>query len=113
MTPDQRALNRNHSVLRYLLDQYATEHPTAPFVHFWPSTKWDYKTTRDCVRQRAATLKSHGVKRGDHVLCFMGNGPDLLTTGSRSTISVRSMCRSTPQHSDARWNMYWRTRMPR
>lgn len=80
MTPDQRALNRNHSVLRYLLDQYATEHPTAPFVHFWPSTKWDYKTTRDCVRQRAATLKSHGVKRGDHVLCFMGNGPDLLTT---------------------------------
>ncbi len=80
MTPDQRALDRSHSVLRYLLDRHAAERPAAPFVHFWPSTEWDYKTTRDRVRQRAATLQSHGVKRGHHVLCFMGNGPDLLTT---------------------------------
>lgn len=80
MTPDQRALDRDHSVLRYILDRYAAERPTAPFVHFWPANEWDYRTTRQRVRQRAATLQLHGVKRGDHVLCFMGNGEDLLVT---------------------------------
>lgn len=80
MTPDQRALDRNHSVLRYILDRYAAERPTAPFVHFWPTVEWDFRMTRARVRQRAATLVAHGVKRGDHVLCFMGNGEDLLTT---------------------------------
>lgn len=80
MTPDQRALDREHSVLRYILDRYTSERPTAPFVHYWPSVEWDYRTTRVRVRQRAATLKLHGVKAGDHVLCFMGNGEDLLTT---------------------------------
>ncbi|MFD2651615.1 AMP-binding protein [Brucella rhizosphaerae] len=80
MTPDQRALDRDHSVLRYMLDRYAAERPTAPFVNFWQSVEWDYRTTRDRVRRRAATLQLHGVKRGDHVLCFLGNGEDLLTT---------------------------------
>ncbi|MFD1199802.1 AMP-binding protein [Brucella gallinifaecis] len=80
MTADQRALNHNYSVLRYILDRFAAERPTAPFVHFWPSAEWDYQTMRDHVRRRAATLQLHGVKRGDHVLCFMGNGEELLTT---------------------------------
>lgn len=80
MTDVENALNRDQSVLRYLLDRYAQETPNAAFAHFWPSVKWDYRTTREQVRRRAATLHAHGVRRGDHVLCFMGNGPDLLST---------------------------------
>ena len=80
MTDVENALNRDRSVLRYLLDQHAKDTPDALFVHFWPSVKWDYRTTRENVRRRAATLHAQGVRRGDHVLCFMGNGPDLLST---------------------------------
>ena len=76
----ERALDREHSVLRYMLERHARETPEALFVHFWPSIEWDYRTTLDKVRRRAATLYAHGVRRGEHVLCFMGNGPDLLST---------------------------------
>ena len=76
----ERALDRDQSVLRYILERHARETPHALFVHFWPSVKWDYRTTLEKVRRRAATLHANGVRRGDHVLCFMGNGPDLLST---------------------------------
>src|SRR5690606_2647946 len=54
--------------------------PEAPFVQFWPGDEWSYGDTLRRVRLRATTLAAAGVKRGDHVLCFIGNGPDLLCT---------------------------------
>ncbi|MFC0281411.1 AMP-binding protein [Falsigemmobacter intermedius] len=74
------ALDRNRAVLRYILETYAAERPEAPFVQFWPGDEWSYGETLRRVRLRATTLARAGVKRGDHVLCMMGNGPDLLCT---------------------------------
>ncbi|TDR35854.1 AMP-binding protein [Aquamicrobium defluvii] len=74
------ALDRDRAVLRYLLETYAQSCPDAPFVHFWPGPEWSYAQTLKRVRIRATTLARAGVKRGDHVLCLMGNGPDLLCT---------------------------------
>ena len=72
------ALDRNKAVLRYLLDMHARARPGAPFVRFWPGACWSYEQTRSRVRKRATALAHAGVKRGDHVLCLMDNGPDLL-----------------------------------
>lgn len=74
------ALDRNRAVLRYVLESNAAKKPEAPFVHFWPGDRWSYGETLRRVRLRATTLAAAGVKRGDHVLCFIGNGPDLLCT---------------------------------
>ncbi|OWJ80283.1 AMP-binding protein [Haematobacter genomosp. 1] len=80
MEHQDKALDREQAVLRNLLDRYVEDRPEALFVHFWPDVQWSYRMTWEKVRQRAATLHAHGVRRGSHVLCFMGNGPDLLVT---------------------------------
>lgn len=72
------ALDREKAVLRYLLDTHAQSRPDAPFVQFWPGDCWSYEEARTRVRLRATALVRAGVKRGDHVLCLMDNGPDLL-----------------------------------
>ena len=72
------ALDRKRSVLRYILDAYAQTQPEAPFVQFWPGPTWTYGDLHRRVRLRASALAQAGVKRGDHVLCMMGNSPDLL-----------------------------------
>lgn len=77
MTAD-KALAPETSVLRNILDRYADDTPDAAFVQFWPGPSWTYGQTRAQVRARAFALRAAGVKQGDHVLCFMGNGPDLL-----------------------------------
>lgn len=80
----EAALSGAHAVLRAMLERHAAERPEAPFVQFWPgpadASTWTYAATLAHVRRRAATLARHGVTRGQHVLCFMGNGPDLLAT---------------------------------
>ena len=74
------ALQRETAVLRPLLEGYAASQPDAPFVSFYQGEEWTYAQTLARVRQRAAALVRAGVAQGDHVLTFMGNGPDLLTT---------------------------------
>lgn len=76
----EKALDPAYSVLRNILDRFADETPDAPFVQFWPGDEWSYRMTRDNVRARAAALQAAGVGQGDHVLCFMNNGPDLLSS---------------------------------
>lgn len=65
-------------VLRYLLDRQAQQHPGRDFVRFWRGETWSYADTLARVRRRAAALRRHGVGQGDHVLCWLGNGPELL-----------------------------------
>ncbi|MGM0583928.1 MAG: AMP-binding protein [Pseudomonadota bacterium] len=67
-------------VLRQMLDRAAAARPDHDFVRFWRGETWSYAETLARVRRRAAALRAEGVERGDHVLCWMGNGPDLLTT---------------------------------
>ncbi|MEO2037711.1 MAG: ATP-dependent acyl-CoA ligase, partial [Martelella sp.] len=62
------ALDRNRSVLRYVLDGYAQTQPEAPFVQFWPGPTWTYGELHRRVRLRASALAQAGVKRGGHVL---------------------------------------------
>ncbi|MDF2094597.1 AMP-binding protein [Aquibaculum arenosum] len=71
---------RDSCVLRYMLEHWAVARPDADFVRFWPGEGWSYAETLARVQRRAAVLQREGVKQGDHVLCWMGNGPDLLTT---------------------------------
>ncbi|MCG5242317.1 AMP-binding protein [Azospirillum doebereinerae] len=66
-------------VLRNLLEGQAGRQPDAVFVTFWRGETWSYRETLERVRRRAAALRAQGVRQGDHVLCWMGNGPDLLT----------------------------------
>ncbi|XHO83251.1 AMP-binding protein [Azospirillum sp. A29] len=67
-------------VLRNLLERQAALQPDAVFVAFWRGETWTYRKTLERVRRRAAALRAQGVRQGDHVLCWMGNGPDLLTS---------------------------------
>ena len=67
-------------VLRHMLERQARTNPDRRFVQFWPGATWSYGETLRQVRLHAAALAAAGVKQGDHVLCWMGNGPDLLAT---------------------------------
>lgn len=67
-------------VLRYMLDARAADLPQREFVRFWRGETWTYAETLSRVRSRAAALRAAGVRQGDHVLCWMGNGPDLLAS---------------------------------
>ncbi|EDP61386.1 probable CoA ligase [alpha proteobacterium BAL199] len=70
----------NDCVLRCLLDRQARANPERTFVRFWRGEAWSYAQTLDRVRRRATALRDAGVRQGNHVLCWMGNGPDLLVT---------------------------------
>lgn len=71
---------RQACVLRYLLESQAKKIPDRIFVRFHGGPTWTYAQTLAQVRRRAATLRREGVKQGDRVLCWMGNGPELLTS---------------------------------
>jgi len=76
-------------VLRDLLDRQAREKANQDYVRFWSARSgnqaadgetWTYAQTLERVRRRAAALRDAGVRQGDHVLCWMGNGPELLAS---------------------------------
>ncbi|PPA77616.1 ATP-dependent acyl-CoA ligase [Achromobacter spanius] len=82
MNDDVRAAipDRQACVLRYLLEAQAEKIPDRIFVRFHGGPTWTYAQTLARVQQRAVTLRREGVKQGDRVLCWMGNGPELLTS---------------------------------
>jgi crotonobetaine/carnitine-CoA ligase len=65
-------------VLRYMLEERAEKIPERIFVQFHRGAAWSYADTLAQVKRRAAALRALGVRQGDRVLCWMGNGPDLL-----------------------------------
>ncbi|MCC5979067.1 MAG: AMP-binding protein [Salinarimonas sp.] len=73
------------SVLRDLLEDRAGAHPDRDCIRFWHGRDrapevWSYAGLLERVRRRACALATAGVRQGEHVLCWMGNGPDLLVT---------------------------------
>ncbi len=72
-------------VLRDMLEHRASAHPDRDCIRFWhgrdrESEIWSYAGLLERVRLRACALAAAGVQQGEHVLCWMGNGPDLLVT---------------------------------
>jgi carnitine-CoA ligase len=67
-------------VLRDVLEGQVHAQPDREFVRFWRGETWSYRETLERVRRRAKALREAGVEQGDHVLCWMGNGPDLLVS---------------------------------
>ena len=65
-------------VLRLLLDRHALERPQAVFAVFADGTQWTYAQLHGRVRQAAAGLQQQGVRQGEHVLCWLPNGPETV-----------------------------------
>jgi crotonobetaine/carnitine-CoA ligase len=81
MYPEPSAIpDATRCVLRYLLEAQAEKIPDRIFVQFHRGAAWTYADTLNEVRGRAAALRALGVRQGDRVLCWMGNGPDLLAS---------------------------------
>ncbi|HTJ62649.1 MAG TPA: AMP-binding protein [Alphaproteobacteria bacterium] len=63
---------------RPLLERWAREAPGKTFVLFEDGTQWTFAETLQQVRRTAAMLFGEGVRAGDLVLNWLGNGPDHL-----------------------------------
>ncbi|GAA4684196.1 ATP-dependent acyl-CoA ligase [Gordonia humi] len=75
---DARIPSREASVLRYLLEQRAHEDPEKVFVVFDDGTSWTRAELLEHVRKSAGSLHRLGVRQGDHVVCWLPNGADML-----------------------------------
>jgi len=75
---DPRIPPRDTCVLPLLLQRQAVARPDATFAVFEDGTAWSYGETLDRTRATAAALRVLGVGRGDRVLLWMANGPDML-----------------------------------
>ena len=65
-------------VLRPVLDRRARETPDKLFARFADGQQWTYRQTLEITQRTAAGLQALGVKQGDHVLCWLPNGADIL-----------------------------------
>ncbi|WP_280415014.1 AMP-binding protein [Nocardia carnea] len=70
--------SRDQAVLRYLLDHRAAEDPDKVFAVFDQGPVWTRKEVLARVRSAAASLQRLGVDQGDHVVCWLPNGPEAL-----------------------------------
>ena len=73
-----RRPDREDTVLRYVLERRAREHPDRIYAIFEDGTSWTYAQTLDATRRAAAGLQRLGVHQGDRVLSWLPNGPEAL-----------------------------------
>lgn len=69
---------REDAVLRPVLERHAAATPDKVFARFADGLVWTYADMLVRARATAAGLQALGVRRGDRVLAWAGNGPDLL-----------------------------------
>lgn len=69
---------RENSVLSALLDKRASESPDKTFVVFDSGQQWSYREMQRQARRTAVALARLGVSRGDHVLVWLPNGPEIV-----------------------------------
>lgn len=69
---------QQNSVLPFMLERNARQAPTRACCKFADGTSWNCEQTLALTRQTAAYLASVGVQRGDLVLAWLPNGPDML-----------------------------------
>ncbi|WP_137389671.1 AMP-binding protein [Rhodoligotrophos defluvii] len=70
--------DRHETVLRYVLEQRARDHPDRIYVVFEDDTAWTYAQALEVTRQVAAGLARLGVRQGDRVLSWLPNCPEAL-----------------------------------
>ncbi|MFO0997067.1 MAG: AMP-binding protein [Alphaproteobacteria bacterium] len=75
---DSRLPSRDDCVLHAMLERRAAERPDDVFVQFDSGAEWSYAQTRHEGRQAAAALARLGVARGDAVIVWLPNGPEIL-----------------------------------
>ncbi len=76
---DPRFPKREDCTVPGLLERRAGEHPDRPYAIFDDlGLTWTYGDTWDRARETAAALAALGVERGDRVLVWLPNGPDIL-----------------------------------
>ena len=68
---------RDGCVLARLLDVGAEQHPERLFAVF-EDPQWTYAETRMLARQGAQGLQALGLEKGDSVLAWLPNGPDMV-----------------------------------
>ncbi len=77
--PDPRFPRREDSTVPGLLERRAAEHPERTYAIFDDlGETWTYGDAWDRARATAAALAELGVQRGEHVLVWLPNGPDVL-----------------------------------
>lgn len=67
-------------ILRSLLERRAAEHGDDLFMLFESGEQWTYSQALERVRRHAAGLQALGVRQGEFVLSWQGNGPMAVTT---------------------------------
>ncbi len=77
---DPKMPERKDCVLGELLESGAANHPERVFARFENGDNWTYRATLQRVRKLAASLQKLGVQKGDCVLVWLPNGPDLIQT---------------------------------
>lgn len=75
-----RLPGRDDCVVRELLIRRANEHPEREFLLFESGERWTFADALTRVRRFAAGLEAQGVRQGDFVLSWQGNGPMAVTT---------------------------------
>jgi len=72
--------SREHCVIPELLSRQAARDPLRPLALFEDGSQWTAVEAWQYTQRAAAALVALGVQRGDHVLAWLPNGPDLLLT---------------------------------
>jgi carnitine-CoA ligase len=75
---DPRMPNREHCVLRDMLEHQAGARPEQIFAVFSSAHAWTYRQMRELTVRTANGLRKLGVQQGDHVLSWLPNGPEAL-----------------------------------
>lgn len=75
---DPRIPDRDHCVLRYLVDRWAAEAPDSPHVVWEDGEIWSFAELRRRVIAKAAGLAKLGIGQGDFVAVWLPNGREAL-----------------------------------
>ena len=78
MSGDPRVPAREDCVLRHLLERRAAEAPDQTFLLFDGGEAWTHAELLAEARATAAGLQDLGVRQGDHVVCWLPNGREIL-----------------------------------
>lgn len=77
---DPRVPAREICVVRYLVDRWAEERAGQVYAIFDGGRSWTFRELREQTITVAAGLARAGVQRGDHVLAWQPNTPEMLLT---------------------------------
>ncbi len=75
---DRSRPTQQDAVLPFMLERNVRQAPDRTCCKFADGRSWTYQQTLDLTRQTAAYFSSIGIERGDLVLAWLPNGPEML-----------------------------------